>query len=178
MRSVVASPHHRCALHPHPSAATRVVESVTVEIHEGPRLQVRFEDPANRLVLPNGVLDPTHLWEHTCVELFMARSSDARYVEWNFSPTGQVARFEFDSYRQRTAETFPEGFRVRCERADRYTQVVVEGPMLDTAFDTAAITAVVRNRAGQCGYWALSHPRAEADFHDAAGFVLPRSAFG
>ena len=34
------------------------------------------------------------------------------------------------------------------------------------------LTAVVEDRAGACGYYALEHPRDKPDFHDAAGFIV------
>lgn len=68
--------------------------------------------------------------------------------------------------------------RITCSREGGFTRLEVEGPMLIPDFDRAAVTAVVRSRAGQCGYWALSHPRETPDFHDSAGFVLSPADFG
>jgi hypothetical protein len=34
------------------------------------------------------------------------------------------------------------------------------------------LTAVVEERSGHRGYFALRHPRDKPDFHDAAGFAV------
>lgn len=39
------------------------------------------------------------LWHHTCFELFMRDPSDGAYLEFNFSPSGQWAAYQFDGYR-------------------------------------------------------------------------------
>jgi hypothetical protein len=34
------------------------------------------------------------------------------------------------------------------------------------------VTAVIKDRASQLSYWALTHPGKEADFHDRDAFVI------
>ncbi|MCR9164604.1 MAG: hypothetical protein ACE37F_13810 [Nannocystaceae bacterium] len=167
---------HRCELSPHPSCRDAVVQAVTVEIRrdaQGARLEATFVDDDARLALPEIALDPLRLWEHTCVELFGIGVQGPRYVEWNVSPTGQVARFEFADYRKRTRVTFPSSLSVSVERRAATAVVIAEGVFGLRNMTAGAVTAVVRSGQGSVAYWALSHPRPEPDFHDPAGFVLP-----
>ena len=39
------------------------------------------------------------LWQHTCFELFIGAKNDAEYYEFNFSPSGEWAAYEFRNYR-------------------------------------------------------------------------------
>lgn len=175
------STFHRCTLHPHPSDADPIVETITVEIQgrsHVTRLVVDFEDDSGRLCLPERPLDPVRLWEHTCVELFASRTESPGYAEWNFSPTGQVTRFMFSAYRERVAVDVVDHCVVQVERHDGRTRVVVEGELLPAQMHAAAVTAVARGSDGQCAYWARVHPRGQPDFHDSAGFILSASHFG
>lgn len=165
---------YQCALHPHPSSVDPIVDSIAVDIRgRGGRTQLdaRLVSRPGLVCLPGGKLDPLRLWEHTCVELF-AVDSGSGYVEWNFSPTGQVTRFAFSDYRERSRVDVVDSVAVVVERDEAGTRIVIEGELgLDT-MSSGAITTVVRNMGGTLAYWALAHPRAEPDFHDAAGFVL------
>ncbi len=172
---------HRCTLQPHPSDADPIVGTISLEIQGGPhatRLIVDFGDESGRLRLPEGELDPVRLWEHTCVELFEGHSEGPGYVEWNFSPTGQVTRFTFRAYRERVATDVFDSVGVRVERHVGGTRVIVEGELLSERPHAAAVTAVVRGPDGHCAYWAAAHPRVQPDFHDSAGFTLSSKHFG
>ncbi len=39
------------------------------------------------------------LWHHTCFEVFLRDPQDGRYLEFNFSPSGQWAAYQFEGYR-------------------------------------------------------------------------------
>ena len=39
------------------------------------------------------------LWHHTCFELFLLDPADGSYLEFNFSPSGEWAAYQFDGYR-------------------------------------------------------------------------------
>lgn len=152
------------------------ISSVRADLfRDGEHLRVVFEfDGAlQHLALPTAPLDPAKLWEHTCAELFVAME-DGRYVEWNFSPTGQATRFEFSAYRVRTSASFDEGVKVIVTRRGHSVRLVASGPLLRGVerIVSASLSAVVRSPGGACSYWALKHPAAEPDFHDIRGFTL------
>ena len=144
-------------------------------LRDGENLRVAFEfvGALERLCLPEAPLDPARLWEHTCAELFVAHE-DGGYVEWNFSPTGQVARFEFSSYRVRTSASFDEAVETFVREGEQSVELVASGPLLRGVdrIAKASLSAVVRAPDGVCSYWALKHPGEEPDFHDSRGFTL------
>ena len=121
-------------------------------------------------------LDPDRLWAHTCCELFVAPASGDGYLEWNFSPTGQVARFEFSAYRTRSsspgASTVVGDSTVSVH--DRELRLEARVPLPPHLGDTAriALTAVLEDASGTLSYWALRHPCDRPDFHRLEGFVL------
>lgn len=175
------STFHRCTLHPHPSNADTIADTIAVEIQgrsHVTRLIVDFGDETGGLRLPEGQLDPERLWEHTCVELFASRTEGPGYVEWNFSPTGQVTRFTFSAYRERVVTDVFDSVSVLVERHVGRTRVIVEGELVPEQTRAAAVTAVVRGPDGHCAHWAITHPRVQPDFHDSAGFTLSPKHFG
>lgn len=119
------------------------------------------------------------LWEHTCLEAFVAPVDAAAYWELNLSPSGDWQCYRFDGYRS--------GMEVeaRVERPLRL-KVTRDGDVcrLDATVDLTAIpavaaaaidvglSAVIERDDGTRGYWALRHAASQPDFHDRAGFVL------
>lgn len=175
MRAVTA-PLFRANLGLHPATNSPSVVSVRADVFrdgEGLRIAFEFCGALERLSLPQARLDPAKLWEHTCAELFVA-GEDGRYVEWNFSPTGQVARFEFSDYRERSSASFDEDVKTSVRENEQSVHLVASGSLLRGVdrIASASLSAVVRAPDDVCSYWALKHPRAEPDFHDRRGFIL------
>lgn len=175
MRAVTA-PLFRGNLELHPASNSPSVVSVRVDVFldaQGLRVAFEFCGALERLSLPQTPLDPAKLWEHTCAELFVA-GEDGRYVEWNFSPTGQVARFEFSDYRERSSASFTEEVNTSVRENEQSVHLVASGSLLRGVdrIASASLCAVVRAPDDVCSYWALNHPRAEPDFHDIRGFAL------
>lgn len=172
----VNAPQFRTTLERHPADAGPSIESVQAEVfraREDLRVVFEFSGTLEHLALPKARLDPAKLWEHTCAELFLA-GADGRYVEWNFSPTGQTTRFEFSAYRVRTSTSFGEGVKTCVTQHEHSVQVAASGPLLRgiDRIACASLSAVVRSPGGVCSYWALKHPAPDPDFHDIRGFTL------
>jgi hypothetical protein len=117
------------------------------------------------------------LWEHTCFEAFVAPAAGAAYFELNFSPSTQWAAYAFDGYRQGMRPlALPQGPLIDCAANDDELRVTASVEL--SAFAGAAwpwrigLTAVVEDRADGRAYFALAHPRAQPDFHDAAAFTV------
>lgn len=123
------------------------------------------------------------LWRHTCFELFARRGDETRYCEFNFSPSGHWAAYEFDNYRAapRSATQRPIDVTVHTSGLD---QIQLRARIdLRSAFASEALTkapagwrlncaAVIEATDGSLSYWAVHHPRPQPDFHDAAGFCI------
>lgn len=126
------------------------------------------------------------LWAHTCFEAFIRFAGSPRYLELNFSPSGQWAAYGFESYRQGIApaelDAPPRLTQQRSnERLDLRAEVAFSGALLSlgTGPDAGperrlriALSTVVEDREGRLSYWALSHPPGRPDFHHTNSFSL------
>jgi hypothetical protein len=160
-------------LRAHPQSRCDDVEVIADVDVEAGVIVVRYAIVGDHVRIPAAgtTLDPERLWAHTCCELFVAPALGESYVEWNFSPSGQIARFEFSGYRTR----IPAGPPVMASSV-----VTVEGGALrldarvPLPSDAArmSITAVVEDTSGSLSYWAVRHPCERPDFHHPEGFAL------
>ena len=121
-----------------------------------------------------------HLWDHTCLELFLGMKGSERYWEFNLSPSGHWNVYSFTSYRKQMREEpafMALPFQVRMEpETFRLSLDVSLEKILPGGLDIeAAVGAVVRSRTGRKSHWALVHPGLRPDFHRRDGFrmILP-----
>ncbi len=153
---------------------------------------------ASRLALPlpatPGPADG--LWQHTCCEAFVAAVDGSTYREFNFSPSGQWAVYDFAAYRQRR----PDGQAsaapaITCQQVGEtlhltatvpaallpagtarlgVTVVAEARPATNSLAETSDTTiAIDAKTGGSTSYWALAHAGERPDFHLAASFTLP-----
>ena len=132
-----------------------------------------------RVPLDGPVRRAYDLWQHTCFEFFIGAKNDVEYYEFNFSPSGEWAAYEFRNYRdggpidveglepkiivQRGAGTLELSAVLRLDRlAGLQTDVCL-------AF---GLSAVIENLDGSLSYWALKHPPGKPDFHHSDAFAL------
>ena len=170
----------RRSLRCHPQTPCAAVDEVTAEIGLDPdgMLVVAFRIVGDlaRLRIPTDVerLDPERLWAHTCCELFVAPIAGDAYVEHNFSPNGQVARFEFSAYRRRAPSSAVGAVSITSTRELGALALDARVPLpLDVgAAARISITTVVEDDSGALSYWALRHPSGRPDFHHEHGFAL------
>lgn len=116
------------------------------------------------------------LWQHTCLEAFVAAVDAENYREFNFSPSGQWAAYRFTGYRERDTVFVPyaaptidfqplsDGFELR---ATVPAALVPAGQSLQLG-----LTAVIEAADGSKSYWALSHCARQPDFHLRQSFAL------
>ena len=131
----------------------------------------RVDCAASLLALPSLQLaDRTDgLWQHTCFEAFI-RQGKSGYAEFNFSPSGQWAAYDFDSYRagMQTREMSPP--RIEIEPSD--AQFGLTASFDSTGLSGAlALSAVIEEADGTKSYWALAHAEGRPDFHHGACFA-------
>lgn len=177
---------HTVALLPHrtnpPPVIQHVEVSLSIDRDGGLAAHYHCETAGTQLRLPApatpGPAD--ELWRHTCCELFIADQAGSAYREFNFSPSGQWAVYDFADYRERRPFSVPVAPRITFARHASGWSLATEIPhslLPVKALATAEIslTLVVEGVEGALGYWALAHPREIPDFHDRAGFILPGS---
>ncbi len=166
--------------------------SASGTLHPSGNLTVEFQLGADlRAVrLVPAVCQPRRrdeLWRHTCFELFARPDNQPGYCEFNFAPSGDWAAYQFTDYRGTRREAVQRPIEVsvhttglaqirlraridlRAAFADRTAGPEVAGWRLNCA-------AVIESTDGSLSYWAVKHPRAQPDFHDAAGFCIALSS--
>ena len=124
------------------------------------------------------------LWESTCFELFLKNKNQKRYLEFNFSPSGHWNCYSFDHYRQGLQE-FDQLSRmdIHFKKDDHFAEMKVtlvfkEGPYFSQRyFDQGEMLAgpsvVLEDKDQNKSYWALGHPKKQADFHDPISIAHP-----
>ncbi len=119
------------------------------------------------------------LWRHSCFELFIKEVSQEseRYLECNFSPSGDWNVYELSGYRQGIREL--EGVRrptIESRHAEHSFSLDVDldcrGFMSHSQQLNVGVSCVIEDVKGNLSYWALSHPGQRPDFHDVRSFEV------
>lgn len=117
------------------------------------------------------------LWEHTCLECFVARSEENQYWEYNVAPSGSWNVYRFHGYRI-GGETTTEIRRPTIESVISgrtwSARIRMQLPVMVHAWKVLqlGITAVLEHPRGQLSYWALDHETTRPDFHCRKTFLV------
>jgi len=165
----------------HPTTPCPALAAIAVTASlgaDGLTLSYRLHgDPAGiRLPAPQPPAPADDLWRHTCCEAFVAAVDGQEYREFNLSPCGRWAAWNFIGYRRRDESW-------QAVAAPRISLLhLPDGLKLDTVIPAAllpadrplhvGLTAVVEARAGGKSYWALAHADDQPDFHLRDSFML------
>lgn len=164
----------------HSQTPCACVQEVGVAVRlESPRGLVicyRIIGDTARLRLPTAQAPapPDRLWAYTCCELFIAQRGGAAYREWNFSPSGQSAQYDFRAYRVRgdLRETSTPALRIEhCKHALIIESRIEVPAALGDALEIG-LSAVIEDAQGTIAYWALHHAPGKPDFHHRDAFAL------
>lgn len=165
-------------LPPHPAHAHHEgcrISAAAVRLANGDwQLTYLLQDPGKRIRTPPPVFRPGSregLWQHTCCEAFIGLD-DTGYREFNLSPSGEWACYDFAAERARGPRTLPvTSPDIQCALTD-------DGWLLCATLAAVCLPAVPA-RIGLCAvlegyddhlaYHALRHPRDQADFHHPDG---------
>lgn len=175
---------HWIDLQCHPSARHEAVGAVRVLARRSAsaELQMTFRLDGDirriRVPLTGGSRVATELWRHSCFEVFIAVDGQPAYHEFNFAPSGEWAAYAFSRYRN-GGPLVDEGLRpqiaVRSSESQLELDALVPLGGLSAVHPRAplrvGLSAVIEASDG-LSYWALRHPAAKPDFHDADGFAL------
>jgi hypothetical protein len=115
------------------------------------------------------------LWQHTCFEAFVMAGEGPGYREYNFSPSGEWAAYDFRAYRDGGVleNEHAPGIVVRktMDRLELGAEIghglLPQGRPL-----RLGLSAVVEDAAGKISYWALRHPPGKPDFHHIDNFAV------
>ncbi|MEZ5514506.1 MAG: DOMON-like domain-containing protein [Steroidobacteraceae bacterium] len=170
---------------PHPQTPSPAIRRVDVFLTrlQAAEIQVGYllHGDLGEVIFPaTGVRERRdELWRHTCCELFVRLPARKKYFEFNFSPSGSWAAYEFDDYRsQRRCTQLRDPPDITCERVSGET-VALRATILVTPSELAtsgplelAATVVIEHADGSLCYWARTHPVDKPDFHHPDSFAM------
>lgn len=164
----------------HPAAPDGRVRAIAVTVArcpDGLSLAYRLTGDPVGLRLPEAHAAPLpaeRLWAHTCCEVFLASAGAEAYREFNFSPNGQWARFDFSAYRQRVATPPGPPPIIQVNRGAGGLSLIahLSADLLPPGELVLGLATVVEHADGGLRYWALRHPPGPPDFHHREGFAL------
>jgi hypothetical protein len=171
---------HTGAMHPlmlHVACDLGPVRAVTASVAATPQgCEVEFQlDGAMAGVVLPAAAPPErrdNLWQTTCFEIFWQPLGEKSYREFNLSPSGQWAAYDFDSFREGMRDAPVHAIAISCSHDD--AGLVLRASIAADLPDPAqvALNAVVEQADGTKQYWALAFPPGKPEFHSEANRAL------
>jgi hypothetical protein len=175
------------ALLPHAPGPGAAATDITVALRDttGDALQLHFRMRGARAVeslkpaMTGGRRDG--IWRHTCCELFVLPAGGTGYREFNFSPHGAWAAYDFSAYRAgMQAAALQRDPVLQLTVGDGEWTLAVSLVRKDLCLNTCpprarlqlGLCAVIEPPGGALAYWALRHPAAAPDFHHRDAMVV------
>ena len=155
----------------HPDTPPGAIQAIEAELERLPGGAVaifRVRGDISKLVIPPPAASARtdELWRTTCFELFVAGEGEG-YREFNFSPSGQWAAYEFGGYRAGMRNA-PAEVETEIYQSDNELQfsAKIRAEFPDPSH--VGLTAVIEETDGAIRYWATSFAPGKPDFHAAA----------
>ena len=151
-----------------PAGAIHRVEAELRRVRGGAMATFRAIGDVARLVVP-APASPERtegLWQTTCCELFVGGPGTS-YREFNLSPSGAWAAYEFESHRTARRDV-DAGIEIETSLDTNGLTLIakIESEFSDPAH--VGLTAVIEEVDGAIRYWATGFAPGEPDFHAAA----------
>jgi hypothetical protein len=148
----------------------------------GTVLQVVFEIDTQLRELRIPVFDPSkiqrkeRLWEHTCFEIFIGKSDERNYWEFNLSPSGDWNVYSFSGYREGMKpescfDKLPIKVKTLSWHEFRLETTIDLRFFVDFSDVDVGLSAVLEWKDGVKSYWAVSHQGECPDFHARGGWL-------
>ena len=171
-RSLICHPSKHCTIASGISIAADFAADGSLQ------LRYRITGEMTKIALPPpGEPGPAdNLWQHTCCEAFVATDAAQGYREFNFSPSGQWAVYQFMAYRQRDSDfVIPAAPQISLKQLEDGFELVARLPpesLPPISTLNLGITSVLEAGDGSKSYWALAHGAEQPDFHPRQSFTL------
>ena len=161
--------HVTCDLGP-----IRAVTASVTATPQGCEAEFRLDGYVLGIVLPPPAMAgrQDNLWQTTCFEIFWQPLGGTSYREFNLSPSGQWAAYDFDSFREGMRDAPVEAIAIACSHDEG--ALVLRASVAADLSDPAqvALNAVVEHADGAKQYWALAFPPGRPEFHSEANRAL------
>ncbi|MBD2841827.1 DOMON domain-containing protein [Erythrobacter rubeus] len=157
--------HQTCDLGP-----IRAVTASLTPTEAGCEAEFRLDGRADAIVVPPQA-EPErmdNLWKTTCFEIFWQPIGGSAYREFNLSPSGRWAAYDFDSFREGMRDAPVAAISVASSYDE--TGLVLTASIAAELPDPAqvALNAIVEHQGGDLQFWALAFPPGKPEFHSEA----------
>jgi hypothetical protein len=161
--------HVACDLGP-----VRAVTAAITATPQGCEAEFRLDGIISGIVVPPAATSARrdNLWQTTCFEIFWQPLGSTAYREFNLSPSGQWAAYDFDSYREGMRDATVDAVAIDCwhDAAGLVLRASIAAALPDPA--QVALNAIVEHSDGAKQYWALAFPPGKPEFHSEANRAL------
>lgn len=161
--------HNSCDLGP--------IRSVTAEISAtdvGCEARFKLEGGVDRIKVPepSPSVRTDNLWKTTCFEIFWQPIGGTSYREFNLSPSGRWAAYDFDAFREGMRDSPIDAISLSVGQSSSNGEGELElSASIACELMTpaqVALNAIVEHADGALQYWALAFAPGKAEFHSEA----------
>ncbi len=161
--------HVACDLGP-----IRAVTAAVTATPEGCVAEFRLDGHMPAIIVPPLAAPERrdNLWQTTCFEVFWQPLGETAYREFNLSPSGQWAAYDFDSFRTGMRDAPIAAISISCahDEAGLVLTARINADLPDPA--QVALNAVIEQADGAKQFWALAFPPGKPEFHSEANRAL------
>ncbi|MBT8119563.1 MAG: DOMON-like domain-containing protein [Gammaproteobacteria bacterium] len=178
METIDSGPFTLTAHPQNSSPSIREIDVVVEQVESGClMLTFRLTGDVSALNIPEsrspGRVD--NLWQHTCFEVFVMQGEGPEYREFNLSPSGEWALYDFRGYRNGGVleHEFTPGIVVHRTKDRLELTAEISRDLLPPGRPLRlGLSAVIEDVDAILSYWALRHPAGKPDFHHTDAFTL------
>lgn len=161
--------HRTCDLGP-----IRAVTAKITPTQQGCEAEFRLDGRVSGIVLPSTAAPERadNLWQTTCFEIFWQPLGGTFYREFNLSPSGRWAAYDFDSFREGMRDAPVEAIAIACSHDDGglVLRASIAADLPSPA--QVALNAAVEQIDGGKQFWALAFPPGQPEFHSESNRQL------
>jgi hypothetical protein len=151
-----------------PPGAVQAIDAELVRVPGGAVATFSVVGDISRIAVPPPATPgrTDELWRTTCFELFVAGDGCA-YREFNLSPSGAWAAYEFDDYRSAVRDS-AAAIEIETVIMGKGLRLIakIESEFVNPA--AVGLTAVIEETDGAIRYWSTGFAPGKPDFHAPA----------
>ncbi|MGY6551846.1 MAG: hypothetical protein ACXIT4_08115 [Erythrobacter sp.] len=136
----------------------------------GCEAKFRLDGRIGAIILPEAgpSVRTDNLWKTTCFEIFWQPLGGTFYREFNLSPSGRWAAYDFDGFREGMRDAPVDAIALSCSHSD--TELVLKASIAADlpAPAQVALNAIVEHPDGAMQFWALAFGPGKPEFHSEA----------
>ena len=157
--------HQTCDLGP-----IRAVTASVTATPQGCEAEFRLDGQVPAIILPPhaGPERRDNLWKTTCFEIFWQPLGGTTYREFNLSPSGCWAAYDFDSFREGMRDAPVDAIAIACSHDDKGLVLKASIAAALPAPAQVALNAIVEHPDGGMQFWALAFSPGKPEFHSEA----------